>query len=345
MIISVQYLRALASILVVIVHAFELHRIYFKKSIGISEKIYMFGGIGVDIFFVISGFIMMYICSKKPLVSFSQFLKFFENRVIRIAPLYLLITFFLALSLFIFPSLFNRTKFDFIHLIYSIFFIPYFNSAETWHPILAQGWTLTYEFLFYLLMGISCWLFGKRGVYVCAFFLLINYFFNASLDYSTSLERIFFEPRLIQFSFGIFLGALFLSNKILAGVLPNLLVSFLCIILVMYWVINFELVDDIQRAFLWGVISFLICYFLISNENFLNKFKSNFFLSLGDSSYSLYLTHNIVLAVAFKLLVFSKVHLSFYFVIPLVISLCLFVGHYTYTFIERPITLLFKKKA
>ena len=90
---SLQLLRFIAAILVVSVHLnFE------------------FGHIGVDIFFVLSGFIIAYVSDKNTKY-------FFINRLIRIIPFYWLITFLFTTTLFFFPELFDLSKFNFIYLI------------------------------------------------------------------------------------------------------------------------------------------------------------------------------------------------------------------------------------
>ena len=88
---SLQLLRFIAAMLIVSVHLnFE------------------FGHIGVDIFFVLSGFIIAYVTDKK-----TQ--SFFINRLIRIIPFYWLITFLFIATLLIFRDLFDQSKLNLIY--------------------------------------------------------------------------------------------------------------------------------------------------------------------------------------------------------------------------------------
>ena len=124
---NIQVLRFIAAFSVMMVHL---------PLIG-------FGIWGVDIFFVISGFIMMYVTEK-------NHKNFFLKRLIRIIPIYWILTFGVFSVAILKPDLLNNTTADYEHLLKSLFFIP-FNKNETGHfPILFLGWTLNYEMIFYL---------------------------------------------------------------------------------------------------------------------------------------------------------------------------------------------------
>ena len=121
---SIQYLRAIAALMVAANHA-----ITYPFDVETGEQ-------GVDIFFVISGFIMVYIMEKNQR-SWSRFLK---ARFFRIAPLYYLCTIFAVIIGYIeIPNL--------LHSIQTVTFIKFYKTS----PPLAVGWTLEYEFIFYLL--------------------------------------------------------------------------------------------------------------------------------------------------------------------------------------------------
>ena len=93
-----------------------------------------FGVQGVDIFFVISGFIMMHIMHQRS----QNYLEFFLARFLRIAPLYYLAT---ILTLLIGAAY----KPTFWHIVQSFSLLKVY-----WHqPVLVVGWTLEYEFCFY----------------------------------------------------------------------------------------------------------------------------------------------------------------------------------------------------
>lgn len=145
---NVQMLRALAAINVVIFHSlFSANK--YNMPVTLFAFLKDWGASGVDLFFVISGFIMFYIQYHKNRTCLS----FFKDRLLRIAPLYWLLTCFLGLLLLISPFLFREMTFSFKWLLSSILFSS--NTLMGSLPLLYVGWTLEYEMLFYLLFSIS----------------------------------------------------------------------------------------------------------------------------------------------------------------------------------------------
>ncbi|OTA19619.1 acyltransferase [Xenorhabdus beddingii] len=102
---------------------------------------------GVDVFFIISGFVMM--ASTK-----NSGENFFIKRIIRVAPIYWLFTLGVFMIALIAPKLLNNTTPDFINLFKSILFIPFDKNGIGHFPILFVGWTLNYEMFFYFLFFI-----------------------------------------------------------------------------------------------------------------------------------------------------------------------------------------------
>lgn len=198
MIQAVQVMRTIAALMVLLFHAGDR----ILTEFGWSKDIVEFGKYGVDIFFVISGFIMTFIHYDK--VDSAKL--FFIKRWIRIYPVYLemLLLGFLVIWLGI----------DFRHKLISDF--NYFDTLFLTSPnprfngnlILAVGWTLSFECWFYIIFGLSMSIFGKnfyRGIII--FFLV------------TLLAQLFFENppillswRNFEFCFGVLLGILCCGN-------------------------------------------------------------------------------------------------------------------------------------
>ncbi|MFL4261211.1 acyltransferase family protein, partial [Escherichia coli] len=147
---NIQMLRFLAAALVVLAHA--------EIVIYQGAKSEPLGGFGVDIFFIISGFIMPYIAYGGGGYNGSFNvgpIKFFMRRVIRIVPVYAFITAMCVISAYIVsyhidnptpPIAFwwPQKKIELLWYIQSITFTHWDRP-----PILGIGWTLQYEFLFY----------------------------------------------------------------------------------------------------------------------------------------------------------------------------------------------------
>ena len=121
---SVQWLRLLAATLVVFYHA-EVQLFHLDED-HVSD--FGLGASGVDLFFVISGFIMVLISRNRP-TSFSSFIR---RRLMRIVPLYWSLTLAVFLLVLLTPSLLRSASLDPLHVLSSFLFLPYP------HPVLGQ---------------------------------------------------------------------------------------------------------------------------------------------------------------------------------------------------------------
>ena len=147
---SIQALRGLAALFVVFQHVRFLN----------------FGAFGVDIFFCISGFMIMFTTEKSTKY-------FFRKRLVRILPLYYLMTLGTYLSLLLFPSMFQQTRHDFSYLVKSLLFIPFDIGSGAIQPLVRIGWTINCEMLFYLLFFIAFHISMKYRGLICSAFLAI----------------------------------------------------------------------------------------------------------------------------------------------------------------------------
>jgi peptidoglycan/LPS O-acetylase OafA/YrhL len=130
------------------------------------------GAFGVDIFFIISGFIIAYMVSENTE-------NFLVKRIIRIAPLYVLATIAMTMTVAFFPNLIRSTTISLSGFIKSILFIP--GPENRGQPILGQGWTLNYEIFFYLVMFL-CILMVKNKKYLSIACISVLVFIMAILN-------------------------------------------------------------------------------------------------------------------------------------------------------------------
>jgi len=193
---NIQLLRAIAAINVVLVHIIGTSKLYGFEPylLNIVEG---WGIVGVDLFFVISGFIMVYIQYRRPQSS----LKFFKNRLLRILPTYWFLTTIYATLLFFAPKLFNQMEFSSIYTLCSFFFLSGF--IEDKHPLLFVGWSVEYEMLFYALFAAAYW-FGSLRI---AIFITIIALICLVFMYGAN-------SMFLEFSFGMLIGLLYTKNKI-----------------------------------------------------------------------------------------------------------------------------------
>jgi exopolysaccharide production protein ExoZ len=146
---GIQVLRAVAALAVVAFHfAISLQQDFHL----VSNLVFSAGASGVDIFFVISGFIMSYTTARPDQRSPAGFM---FKRLARILPLYWLLTlavFTLGLAA---PSLFHVGGASLTQLLKSLFFIPYIRPDGMAEPVLFLGWTLNYEMFFYAVFAVA----------------------------------------------------------------------------------------------------------------------------------------------------------------------------------------------
>jgi exopolysaccharide production protein ExoZ len=187
MIHNVQLLRVLAALAVVYYHV--------ASEAGLNLPL-AFGTFGVDIFFVVSGFIIAYIGTKSPHA-------FFVRRLIRIVPFYWSASLFVfSIALFL-PRLLRQTTADLPHLCYSLFFIPHDAPPAGMFPTLILGWTLNYEMYFYVLFAVAL-LFSRRyAPLICTASLTLIVVAITLSGTESEAVRFYASPIVFEFAFGI----------------------------------------------------------------------------------------------------------------------------------------------
>ncbi len=276
---SIQVLRALAAWAVV------LHHFGRETSSAFGNFFALYGNFGVDVFFVISGFIMYHVISaKEPEVK-----TFVIDRAFRIVPAYWLATSLFVLEKFLFPQAFAYSDWSLSSLISSLFFIPVNNPAGIGpFPPLVVGWTLNVEMFFYALLCV-CFLFGRFKFIVCCIVLMIlPYVYDREWFYGSILGT----RKLYEFMFGIVIGTLYAK---LPNVRQYLLKqpAFGAALLPPAFALLY-LDRDGMRLLAAGL--FVVAFLLL--EDFLNTHCTalvKVFVKMGEYSYSTYLVHMIVI--------------------------------------------------
>lgn len=269
---SIQYLRGLAACAVVCFHVSE----QFGGPFDV-------GAAGVDVFFVISGFIMWVTTAGRPTNPW----RFMGRRITRIVPLYWIVTLLTAMGILMKPQFFYDHLFSVANFVGSLFFLPVLQE-DALHPILVQGWTLCYEMMFYLVFTLVLFL-GERwrfGVLVGALAAIVALHFVLPAGYA----RAFTDPVVIEFAAGVVVGRLWLQGaRLPLG--AGLAMSGAGILLLTAG----QLFDaDLPRALLWGLPAALIVAGAVFAER-ARPFKPDALPTfLGDASYSIYLWHIVV---------------------------------------------------
>lgn len=277
-VVAVQMLRGIAALMVVFVH------------IDIQLKSLRYGALGsgwlacgVDIFFVISGFIMWTSVDRRGGMTGGDFLK---NRLIRIVPLYWFVTTIALLVGLTMPYVMASTKIVLGHVVASYLFLPARHPITgTLWPLLIPGWSLNYEMLFYVIFALALviapasralrfWLIASvLTAIVIVAELTMNWF---------DVMNFYANPMIFEFVAGILLGMCWRQGLVRRS--PLWLAVLLAGFLLLWPNVGLGRAGTMAGATL-----------IVAGAVFLPPLPHNPLSTLGDASYSLYLTHAITL--------------------------------------------------
>lgn len=314
---SVQVLRALAAVAVVTHHI----------------RLFGNGAWGVDLFFVISGFIMCFVTARS-----GQ--HFFAKRVIRVVPLYWAGTLGIFCLAMLVPGFLRETQPDLLQLLKSLFFVPYRNGDNVF-PIMFLGWTLNYEMFFYLVFALSMAISHAYRALVCSAILVALATVGWLVDFDSVVLEFYTGSILVEFAFGMFCYSVYArtagwrasdpGNGMRAGLVLAGLALIACMPLTSGYV------DAVGRPLAWGVLA--LAAFLLVVHGLANRRLPRAAVLVGDASYSLYLFHPYVLNV------FNRVFHPYdppgaraYLMALVAIALCCAVAVVLYRLLELPVT-------
>ncbi len=292
---AIQYLRAFAALCVVLFHAGGVVASPRYLDAGYVEFYTAGLDAGVDLFFVISGFIIAMPFFLRPKQPSAQ--TFLKNRLLRIYPMTILTTAIFALATIVFSGM---ASLDLAQVLHSILLLPFDGPLL---PVVL--WSLRQEILFYLIFTLVYWK-PRIGFTVLIVWSLSSFLFQVLIyvfpEYEgleTPTVRTLFHENNIQFLFGVAACALvrWLRSqgqfRIGAG---TWLVSFWSALLVFVAIMvvreHYDLDLRIQVLSL-GLASAI----LVVSANFAHLRKSNFIFILGEASFSIYLIHYLLISV------------------------------------------------
>lgn len=179
---SIQVLRFIAAISIILYH---------------SSLFGEHGYLGVDILFIISGYVIMKATElNKPY--------FLLRRFIRIVPLYWISTFLLFGILYVAPELSIMSEASLDNLVKSLLFIPIAIPGGYNVPLLGVGWTINYEIYFYILFSL-CLIFSyKYREYLCIVLIGLLCILGYKAE-NTDIIKYIGNSVLMECAFGIFL--------------------------------------------------------------------------------------------------------------------------------------------
>lgn len=324
---SIQALRALAAWLVVFHHYIQV--VHSNNLQGqLPQALKMYGALGVDLFFIISGFVI-YISSVGKNVTPGIFAL---HRLARIVPAYWIFTGILATALVIDPTFLSLTHFNTELLLKSLFFIPMPNpSGIGIFPLLPVGWTLNYEMVFYCVFLLSFY-FPRKFQFIT---IAIGLFLLSNIASRLGGDLIFYASKIIyEFLFGIVIAIAY--KKGLVQRIPTV-VSVIMIPIAIGMIIHYGEVS--HHAVKTGIPCALLFLSIVSLERFTPKFE--FLRRLGDWSYSTYLCHVLVMCLFMK--VQQRFALNDAVTFIFIVTGILVVSCLSFTWVEKPVSNLVKK--
>ncbi|QPC86626.1 acyltransferase family protein [Mesorhizobium sp. NBSH29] len=318
---GIQYLRGIAALAVVIFHANERNGYNF-----------VVGAAGVDVFFVISGFIMWLIAGREGLTP----LTFFMDRLTRIAPAY-----WVATAVMIVGALFGllpNIVLTWQHIAGSFLFIPHYSPAkgEIW-PVLVQGWTLNYEMFFYALFAVT--LFLRRGTRlpVLAAMLVVLVFWGHLFEPDNPMLATYSRPIILEFLLGILIARWWLSE----AVKPSASAGFAAFAVAAGGFCLIALTGSAFSEVVHGPLSGLLLVSLLLIERAGRLPVSRALGYLGDSSYSIYLWHTMGIGAVLKASETFGLPSALSVVVGILAGVAL--GALAYELIEKPVARLLKR--
>ena len=277
---GVQYLRAVAALMVVYYHItqqipaytpfLEFHQFLDSRSLGA----------GVHIFFVISGFIMLVTTER---IGPADFI---ARRLIRIVPLYWLLT----AALLGFSSLhyFQHTPVTAELVWKSLLFVPYLAASGRVEPLLNPGWTLNVEMVFYGVFALAL-LISRRYRMILVSFVFIAAVLAGLADPDRASSPFFFlmsRAWMLEFCTGMLIGYFYLQRK------PHLSKWTIGVLVVGgFGLLLSSLLVSTEDPIPYVLPATFIMIGVVAYEQRFGVALRRFPMLLGDASYSIYLSH------------------------------------------------------
>ncbi|EJR0224595.1 acyltransferase family protein [Raoultella planticola] len=346
---NLQAIRAIAALAVVFDHTFATS----LKGI-VDNRIYIYmhdflnnlGWLGVNVFFVLSGFLMIF-TQKKDKNSF----EFLSDRIVRIYPPYMIYSTPIIIYA-LFSAQYDHRIENTVQLLQNIFLIPGIKGFE-YKSANFPSWTLVYEMFFYFIFSIV--LFFSRNkikisIMVSTFLIIIlayMYLRFGGVDTGNLTDFIYMTKNVILLNFvsGCLLGAFINKNSLKKNnkFLVPLVITMFLFLSAIRLILNQYINDDIVSIFIGVIPSTFIILFALRYE----EVKMPTINLIGDASYSIYLTHVSLLFIKNKIMSFIYSGDSIWIIILgnlLFVLLSTVIGVVLYRTIEKPIIQKLKKK-
>jgi exopolysaccharide production protein ExoZ len=335
---NIQILRACAAMMIVVYHCgIETGRL---SGAGGGSKLFdeVPWGSGVPIFFAISGFIMV-VTSARAFGSLSAAIDFMRRRIIRIVPLYWLVTTFALVGILVAPGLSKAPPGDPLYVVASYLFWPYMRLTGDIRPLATPGWTLNLEVLFYVVFAGSL-LFHRR---VGLSLLFASLGLLVALRVSGLLPGVALnfwgDPIVLGFLLGAAVGIAYNNGLRLSGLSAVMLTAIGFAVIFLSWIPT-GAEDTLLRRLAEAAPATLVLIAVALGPQ-VDEVRHIWrpALVIGNASYSLYLVQEFLLRLlSLGWLKGPTANLSLWTFIPVGIAITLLVSLTIYWYFEKPVT-------
>jgi exopolysaccharide production protein ExoZ len=335
---SVQVLRGVAALTVTIAHT-NAEVGWWTEYLKIPNPMPTLGtgAAGVDLFFVISGFIMVY-TSSAYFGSVAGAREFFSRRLIRIVPLYWIGT---ALAIFHIWYIGHSLQLYGIqnsNVISSLLFLSEARSNGEFAPVLPVGWTLNYEMFFYFVFALALLLPRRAALasVVVVLFLLGTFSVPSGAPYAIKYIS---NALLHEFIIGVIVGWLYVENVKVPRIVAT---AALCVgVAAFVAYATFDPIHLVPQAYRWGIPAGLIVFGMVFRGEPTNlNLGRRIMVWIGDMSYSLYLFHGLIMGALRVQFTEALTPLARnpWFYSAFIVGVSLALSYLIFLFVERPLT-------
>ena len=341
---SIQALRGIAVITVVLLHLKLVERKYSPTNFLLPDWL-DFGIFGVDLFFVISGFVMVTVTHGK-FQSLKNSLLFLYHRFSRIYPLYWIYTTIALIVFIIQPSWVNSSQGNQVNVLSSYLLLP-----DNHLPLVQVGWTLIHEIYFYLVFFVIMISLSQTYLPIALLFWggLIAIFSHPTAN---PYYNIIFHPLTIEFISGCLIAVYF--NKFSTLKLKGnylLVISWLSIVAAVFSFVFFRnqtghTPENWYRVLCYGIPSIIIIFCVVNAERN-GALIPQPLIQTGNASYSIYLSHLFTINLIGKIwsIFPNSSIIDNLFLIPITFIITIVVGFISYWYVETPLLKLSRKFA
>lgn len=291
----IQVGRGLAAVLVLLFHIGIL--LHAKTGIYFFGNIFTYAGIGVEFFFVLSGFII-YFVHRDDIGRPARAKAYAIKRFIRIYPLYWLVLLPLTLAFLLLPGIRIGYETQPLTVFSSFLLIP-----QSHLPILPVAWTICYEVLFYLLF-LATIIIPRKKISIA---LIIGWFAVTTANLwqiqPFTDHGYFFDFLFGQFNFyflaGVLAGAVVKSGALRPWHYPVFLLGGLTIAVITH---IFPIGTVLPVGMIFSRIEIALFFLIVGLAGTQINRAPKLLMLVGDASYALYLIHYPLISFAFMLL-------------------------------------------